>query len=512
MRKEYKPEPIDTSDVELSPEITELCEKLAENTHEVWAKGRIAEGWTYGSTRDDAKKETPCLVPYDELPESEKDYDRNTAMETLKVIVKLGNKIIPPAKESEEQTVFISYKSEEVKKAKHLKEYLEKQGYKCWLAPDSIPEGSTYAREIIDAIIKCSYFVTLISPKSVKSCWCLSELDRAVTYKKPIFPYYLESTDDLESFEIYICTIQSIDGYSCDPANAYNRLLSGMKTSDNWHSDKEGESVIDNAIKGFEASDVFGPSLKQESILRILFAERKIYIEKVFDELEKRIGDKEQAESFIKGFKLSDTKREEFEQNPRGLILEGSFFDGVSSYNDLIRIFEGSDNPEIKDAREALKNDYDRLVECWFNIPYDERYAGQYDSKLRALKETEKDNRIYFANRMNSLLKSNDVSERIKKDDELRAGLFVMSDLIFVRFCMSGTISTVSEKPRTVLGMIKYQVRKRNGNSDGLFREESDPVWLYTLSNNLGDTMKKWVTGETGDLFPILGIKRDGNY
>ena len=89
----YIPKPIDTTDVELSSEIKELCEKLAENTHEVWAAGRIAQGWTYGPVRDDEKKETPCLVPYNELPESEKDYDRNTAMETLKVVLKLGFEI-----------------------------------------------------------------------------------------------------------------------------------------------------------------------------------------------------------------------------------------------------------------------------------------------------------------------------------------------------------------------------------------------------------------------------------
>ncbi len=89
----YIPKPIDTTDVELSSEIKELCEKLAENTHEVWAAGRIAQGWTCGPVRDDEKKETPCLVPYNELPESEKDYDRNTAMETLKVILKLGFEI-----------------------------------------------------------------------------------------------------------------------------------------------------------------------------------------------------------------------------------------------------------------------------------------------------------------------------------------------------------------------------------------------------------------------------------
>ena len=87
------PNPIDTSDVILPEEILELCEKLAENTHEVWAKGRMEQGWVYGKERNDGKKETPCMVPYNELSEAEKDYDRNTAVETLKLIVKLGYKI-----------------------------------------------------------------------------------------------------------------------------------------------------------------------------------------------------------------------------------------------------------------------------------------------------------------------------------------------------------------------------------------------------------------------------------
>ena len=88
----YKPEPIDTADVELDAEILELSEMLAKNTHEVWAKNRMAEGWTYGEVRDDSKKRHPCLIPYEELPESEKEYDRSTSLETLKLIIKLGYK------------------------------------------------------------------------------------------------------------------------------------------------------------------------------------------------------------------------------------------------------------------------------------------------------------------------------------------------------------------------------------------------------------------------------------
>lgn len=86
----YKPVPINISDVTLPEDLLELTEKVAENVHEVWSQGRIAEGWTYGPVRDDRKKETPCLVPYGALPENEKDFDRNTAMETIKLIIKLG--------------------------------------------------------------------------------------------------------------------------------------------------------------------------------------------------------------------------------------------------------------------------------------------------------------------------------------------------------------------------------------------------------------------------------------
>ena len=89
----YKPNPIDTSKVELPEDLLELTEKIAENVHENWSVGRIADGWTYGETRDDDKKTTPCLVPYSELSDSEKEFDRVTAIQTLKTIVALGYKI-----------------------------------------------------------------------------------------------------------------------------------------------------------------------------------------------------------------------------------------------------------------------------------------------------------------------------------------------------------------------------------------------------------------------------------
>lgn len=86
----YVPSPSDTQSVELPEELLPLIEEMAKNVHEVWAQNRINEGWAYGPERDDAKKQHPCLVPYEELPDSEKEYDRATSQETLKLILKSG--------------------------------------------------------------------------------------------------------------------------------------------------------------------------------------------------------------------------------------------------------------------------------------------------------------------------------------------------------------------------------------------------------------------------------------
>ena len=93
MNTNYLPQPMDTSDVVLSDQLNDLVEQMAKNVHEVWAKSRMEQGWTYGVERNDALKHHPCLVAYEDLPEVEKAYDRDTALETLKLITKLGFKI-----------------------------------------------------------------------------------------------------------------------------------------------------------------------------------------------------------------------------------------------------------------------------------------------------------------------------------------------------------------------------------------------------------------------------------
>ena len=86
----YEPKPIDTQNNRLPEDLVELMEKISENVHENWSMGRIREGWTYGPRRDDNNRTHPCLVPYDQLSESAKEYDRTTAAETLKLILALG--------------------------------------------------------------------------------------------------------------------------------------------------------------------------------------------------------------------------------------------------------------------------------------------------------------------------------------------------------------------------------------------------------------------------------------
>ena len=89
-KMDYRPQPIEISDVRLPEELEPLVEKMAKNVHEVWAATRLMQGWKYGEQRNDELKTHPCLVPYEDLPEEEKEYDRNTAISTLKIILKQG--------------------------------------------------------------------------------------------------------------------------------------------------------------------------------------------------------------------------------------------------------------------------------------------------------------------------------------------------------------------------------------------------------------------------------------
>ncbi len=92
------PEPMDLSAVLMPEELRDAVERIAENTHYVWLRGRLEEGWTWGPRRSDAAKESPCMVPYDELPENEKAYDRRTAESVIKMLLAMDYRIVPPPK------------------------------------------------------------------------------------------------------------------------------------------------------------------------------------------------------------------------------------------------------------------------------------------------------------------------------------------------------------------------------------------------------------------------------
>ena len=77
----------------LSDDLFQLGEQIARHVHDEWMRKRLAEGWTLGPERSDERKQHPCLIPYDELPEIEKEYDRGTALTTIKTLMALGWRI-----------------------------------------------------------------------------------------------------------------------------------------------------------------------------------------------------------------------------------------------------------------------------------------------------------------------------------------------------------------------------------------------------------------------------------
>lgn len=64
----------------------EFAEILAQRVHDAWMASRLAQGWRFGPKRNDEKKLHPCLVPYQCLPENEKEIDRSTVNAVLHAI------------------------------------------------------------------------------------------------------------------------------------------------------------------------------------------------------------------------------------------------------------------------------------------------------------------------------------------------------------------------------------------------------------------------------------------
>ena len=116
----YNPKPMDTSQILLNAAFTELTERLAENVHDTWSRRRLDEGWRYGPSRNDASKEHPNLVPYGQLPEHEREYDRRTALETIRTLLSLGYQIEAPSSQSDAATHLSMWASEELERLRGL--------------------------------------------------------------------------------------------------------------------------------------------------------------------------------------------------------------------------------------------------------------------------------------------------------------------------------------------------------------------------------------------------------
>ena len=93
----YVPRPLDTSKVELTADLVRLIEQIAANTHDVWAEVRMADGWRWGPARNDERKEHPGLVAYEELIESEKNYDRVIVEQVIRATIAAGYRIEKPS-------------------------------------------------------------------------------------------------------------------------------------------------------------------------------------------------------------------------------------------------------------------------------------------------------------------------------------------------------------------------------------------------------------------------------
>src|SRR4030067_861572 len=97
MSMAYEAKSLDLTNVQISADLVKLVERLAEITHDNWVRQRLADGWRHGQRRDDVQKEHPCIVPYDDLPESEKEYDRKISLGVVQAMIASGYRVESPA-------------------------------------------------------------------------------------------------------------------------------------------------------------------------------------------------------------------------------------------------------------------------------------------------------------------------------------------------------------------------------------------------------------------------------
>ena len=124
--------------------------------------------------------------------------------------------------------VFISYKAEELDEATWVKSVLETNGISCWMAPASIPGGSSYASAIPRAIREAKAMVLILSDRAQRSPWISKEVDIAIGEGKIVLPFMLENCALKDDFNFYLTNVQRYTAYE-NKAAAMEKMVRELK-------------------------------------------------------------------------------------------------------------------------------------------------------------------------------------------------------------------------------------------------------------------------------------------
>ena len=119
--------------------------------------------------------------------------------------------------------VFVSYSSKDRQFVNQIVKTLEDMGISCWRAPEMIPAGSSYAKEIPKAIRECELFLLMLSRTSQESIWVEKEIDSAISSRKTIIPFQIDNTPLNDTFRFYLNNVQMIS-YAENPDMAMEDL------------------------------------------------------------------------------------------------------------------------------------------------------------------------------------------------------------------------------------------------------------------------------------------------
>ena len=257
---QYKPGTTLTENVTIPSELGGLVEAVAAHVHDTWAAQRIKDGWSYGQKRDDILKKTPCLVTYDDLPDSEKEYDRITATETLKYIIKLGYTITKNSSEENSSTeTKISHKYQSSNKGKYqiyiiyrndgdecltrlLEHKLTDCGFNVFCGADTLCL-TTLNNSLLEKIDECTDVLVVLSPHSLDRCvepndWVRLEIAHALKQQKNIVPIFMRNftfpdtlPEDIEQIR-YLAGITANNEYF---SAAFEKLVSKFLVSNTFN-------------------------------------------------------------------------------------------------------------------------------------------------------------------------------------------------------------------------------------------------------------------------------------